>query len=194
LTEQSNHPENEANALQKKDLSISMERANLYSLVFAIPVIIVPTALFGFIWGGRRLGVGLDNLVGQLLLFLLVFLGGIVIHELLHAITWALAARKPLRSIKFGFQLKTLTPYAHIKEPIEVNAYRLGALMPGLLIGLLPAVVGILAGSGWWLLVGVMFLTAAGGDMVILWLLRNVPAGRLVEDHPVRAGCYVIEP
>ena len=35
---------------------------------------------------------------------------------------------------------------------------------------------------------------AAGGDWLILWLIRNVKAGSQVEDHPTNAGCYVIEP
>lgn len=35
--------------------------------------------------------------------------------------------------------------------------------------------------------------SSAGGDWLILWLIRNVKAGSLVEDHPSKAGCYVLE-
>jgi hypothetical protein len=35
---------------------------------------------------------------------------------------------------------------------------------------------------------------AAGGDWLILWLIRGVKAGSLVEDHPSNAGCYVLAP
>ena len=35
---------------------------------------------------------------------------------------------------------------------------------------------------------------AAGGDWLVLWLLRGVSPGAFVEDHPTRAGCYVLEP
>ena len=107
--------------------------------------------------------------------------------------SWAFFAKKPLGVIHLGFQWKTLTPYAHCKEPLEVNAYRLGAFMPGLVLGILPALAGILTGSGWLLMFGIFFTIAAGGDLLILWLIRSVPAGRLVEDHPPPAGCYVWE-
>jgi hypothetical protein len=32
----------------------------------------------------------------------------------------------------------------------------------------------------------------AGGDLLVLLLLRGVPANALVEDHPTRAGCRLV--
>jgi len=37
-----------------------------------------------------------------------------------------------------------------------------------------------------------MMTAAAGGDMMILWLLRKDKSPVLVEDHPSEAGCYVL--
>jgi hypothetical protein len=34
---------------------------------------------------------------------------------------------------------------------------------------------------------------STGGDWLILWLIRHVKAGMLVEDYPIHAGCYVLE-
>lgn len=34
---------------------------------------------------------------------------------------------------------------------------------------------------------------AAGGDLVIVWLLRNESGDVLVQDHPSRVGCLVIQ-
>ena len=44
---------------------------------------------------------------------------------------------------------------------------------------------------GWPLLMAwsLVFVLAAGRDLVVLWLIRRVPAGRMVRDHPTRAGC-----
>ena len=64
--------------------------------------------------------------------------------------------------------------------------------MPGLLLGIVPMVVGVVIGSGWLLFFGAISTLAAGGDMLILWLLRGVPGHRLVEDHPTNAGCFVL--
>jgi hypothetical protein len=40
---------------------------------------------------------------------------------------------------------------------------------------------------------GLFFCFAASGDALILWTLRNVENGKQVEDHPTRAGCFILE-
>ena len=77
---------------------------------------------------------------------------------------------------------------------MEVTAYRLGTMMPGLLLGVFPYLLGIMTGNVWITFFGLFLTLAASGDALILWLIRNVKPGRLVEDHPTGAGCYVIEP
>ena len=172
----------------KRDLSVSMARANIVVLFIAIPVAVLQIAAFSLIHGAQKM----DETWGVLWLFLFVAFG-VVVHELIHGVTWMLAGRKPLSSIKFGFQWKTLTPYAHIKEPVEVNVYRIGAFMPGFILGILIYFISLIFGDGNLFWFSVIHTTAAGGDWLILWLIRNVKAGALVEDHPTNAGCYVLE-
>lgn len=179
--------------MEKKDLSISMLSANLLSLAFAIPLAIVLAWIFILRWGYPQLLGGINAFFGNLIVFLVIFIIGIVIHELIHGISWALFAKIPFSAIKFGFQVQTLTPYAHCARPVPVNAYRAGTFMPALILGILPAIVAIIDGSGWLFSLGLIFTISAGGDMVILWILRIVAPEKLVEDHPSRAGCYVLE-
>jgi hypothetical protein len=75
---------------------------------------------------------------------------------------------------------------------MEARTYKIGAAMPGLLLGLLPASLALLSRNGWLLIYGVLFTWTAGGDALILWLLRNVEPGARVEDHPTKVGCYVL--
>jgi hypothetical protein len=174
---------------RKKDLSISMETASWLSLVVVLPILIPLTLVYIWRWGVQPLMDG----AGGLLLFVAVLVVGIVIHELLHGLAWVIFGRKPFSSISFGFQLKTLTPFAHIREPLEVNAYRAGTLAPTIVLGFLPVLVGLLTGAGGPMFYGLLFIFAGGGDLLILWVIRGLPAGALVEDHPSRAGCLVIE-
>jgi hypothetical protein len=51
-----------------------------------------------------------------------------------------------------------------------------------------------LFGNLWLVLLGGLFILAAGGDFLILWSIRGVDKDALVEDHPTRAGCYVLQP
>lgn len=170
-----------------------MDKANVYSLVFALPIAGLMLVAYLLRWGSEGIITGFNALFSNFLIFLVIFFVGILLHELIHGLSWMLFGRKSFRSIKFGFQLKTLTPYAHCTEPMKVNPYRIGAAMPGILLGLIPALAGVLGGSGWLLAFGVLFITAAGGDFLILWLIRDVASDQLVEDHPTRAGCYVID-
>jgi hypothetical protein len=180
--------------MEKQDVSVTMLQANIYSLAIAVPLVVGMGFIYSLRWGIISLLRGVDGLLGNFLIFLTVFLGGIVVHELIHGLTWMLFGRKPFSAVRFGFQLKTLTPYAHVREPLPVNAYRLGAFAPGAVLGILPFLVAVITGSGWLLAFGLLFTFAAGGDFLILWLLRNVARDRWVEDHPTNAGCYVLPP
>lgn len=173
----------------KHDLSISMERANIIVMFISIPVIVLQFAIFTGLHGTE----GLSPTWSIAFLILAVLLG-IVIHELLHGISWVIFGRKPFSAIKFGVQWRTLTPYAHLKEPVEVNAYRLGAFLPGFILGILPYILSLLLVNGDLFWFSLVHTSAAGGDWLILWLIRHVKAGRQVEDHPTHAGCYVLEP
>lgn len=171
----------------KRDLSISMARANMIVLFLSIPVALLQFLIFAMLHG-------MDNLSttwGSTLLIAVVL--GIAAHELIHGLSWVIFGDKPFSAIKFGFQWKTFTPYAHLKEPVEVNAYRIGGFMPGLILGIVPYVLSLLLGDGNLFWFGLIHTVAAGGDWLILWLIRKVRAGMLVEDHPANAGCYVME-
>lgn len=176
---------------QKKKYAVNMAQANIYALPFMTSGLML-AVIFGAVWGWASLRDGF-NIFMELKYFLPAMILGILVHELVHGLTWQLAARLPFSQIKYGFQLKTLTPYAHCKVPIDIAHYRLGAAMPLILVGLLPSVFAVANGSGFWAIFGSFFTIAAGGDMLILWLLRNVKSGSFVEDHPSEAGCYVYE-
>ncbi len=61
-----------------------------------------------------------------------------------------------------------------------------------LVLGILPSLIGIGIGNGWIMFFGFLFTVAAGGDLLVLWLIRDVRLSQLVEDHPTQLGCYLI--
>jgi putative zincin peptidase len=174
---------------KKRDLSISMARANILALFMSTPVILLQVAVFVLLHGVKNLEPSWNSVA-----LLLLVLFGVVIHEWIHGISWVIFGHKPFSAIKYGFQWKTFTPYAHLTVPVEVNAYRIGAFMPGLILGFLPYVLSLVSGDGNLFWFGLAHTSAAGGDWLILWLIRNLKAGVQVEDHPTQAGCYVLEP
>ena len=177
----------------KRDLSVSLLQANLYGVLVPLPIIAPFAILYVLRWGAIAFAFDLLSFFANPFMLIAAFVVGIVLHELIHAVTWMIIGRKSWRAIRFGILWRSLSPYAHCTEPLEVNAYRLGGMMPALLLGILPSLIAVVVGSGWWLAFGILFTLAAGGDMIVLWLLRSVPSGKFVEDHPSRCGCYVIE-
>lgn len=181
-------------AEMNKDLSIPVARATLWSIVFGLPLACLLIFLYAWRWGAvLTLSNATPAAFGYFILFFFTALIlGSITHELIHAFSWAYFSHKPLRAIKFGVQWKTLTPYAHCREPMEVQAYRLGGIMPLLVLGILPTLIGIGTGNGWVMFFGILFTMAAGGDLLVLWLIRDVRPGQLVQDHPTQVGCYLI--
>jgi hypothetical protein len=174
--------------INKRDLSVSMTRANVVVMFISIPVVILQFVIFIGLHGIENLGLTWNSL-----LLIVAVLLGVVIHELIHGLSWVIFGRKPFSAVRFGFQWKTFTPYAHLTEPVEVNAYRLGAFLPGFILGILPFILSLIRSSGDLFWFSLIHTSAAGGDWLILWLIRNVKAGMQVEDHPTNAGCYVLE-
>ncbi len=173
------------------DFSISMLRANLLGLplfLLMMGTLVAPYLLLvgipAFILGvNRSLDLGT---------FLLWMAAGTAAHEALHGVGWAVAAGRSFRSMRFGVHWKTLTPYAHFTEPISAAAYRIGIVLPGLVVGLGPAIAGYLLDDPAALLFGGIFFGAAAGDALGLWAVRDIPAGTLVLDHPTRVGCRIV--
>ena len=183
------------NEKNKKDLSVSMVRANFVGPLLILPPFLILALAYILLWG---VDVVVEASFGELVRFyavaLAVLLVGVVVHELLHGFSFVLIGKQRLEDVKLlGFQWKTLTPYSSCQVPIKARAYRWVVAMPGLVLGVLPSLAGIVTGNGWVMLFGLFFFFAAAGDALILWLIRGVGSDELVEDHPERAGCYVLE-
>jgi len=173
------------------DRSLSVWMAQIWGVLLMVPIVFVCVAPYLLIRGNDALDGALDGVGGGVLIGL--FVGGIVVHELLHGIGWALAGGKGWAAISFGFKLKSLTPYAHVEGPLEARAYRIGIALPGGALGLLPWGISLLVGHAPLHMFGVVFTAVAVGDAMVLWLLRGVPDDTLVEDHPDRVGCLLVE-
>lgn len=171
-----------------------MGEGNLLGTLAPLPLVGALSAAYVDLWGADQWLIGVRGALDQAWVVVVAVVLGVIAHELLHGLTWGYFGRKSLTALKFGVHWKTLTPYAHCTEPLTIEAYRAGTLAPGLALGVLPAMVGLFQGDAALFTYGVLFTLAAGGDLLVLWLLRSAPGGSLVEDHPHRVGCYVWEP
>ena len=171
------------------EYSLGFTEANVYALLLALPLIALLLLPYAFIYGWAALGADLPVFLVNIPLFLLSVLVGTVLHEFIHAVCWSWFDGIPWSKIEFGIKWKVLTPYVHCPEPVEVSNYRWGVAMPGMVLGILPYITALILQSGWLLGLGLVFTIAASGDVLILWLLRNLEKGSRVQDHPDLIGC-----
>lgn len=170
------------------DATISFVWANVVAFLI-IPVAAVVFLLPYWLRGGR---FSHDGGWPFALTLLLAFAAGIFIHELLHAVGFVWAGKAPVTAVKFGFSWQGLAPYAHCAEPMRAAAYRLSIILPGLVLGILPGILGVILQSWFLVLWGILMTIAAGGDLAVLLAIRHVPGAAWVRDHPTKAGCQVI--
>ena len=178
---------------KKRKVTIDIVKANVFAVILLVVAAVALMVPFFIIWGGRvSFGQSLSGITG-LLVAIPAILIGIAVHELVHGITWACFAPGGWRSIRFGVIWKLLTPYCHCNEPLRVPGYTLGGIMPCVVLGIAPAIAALCTGNLWLLVWGIFFISAAAGDIWIVWLLRKERRDSLVLDHPSEAGFYVLE-
>jgi hypothetical protein len=184
-------PENSPNTAPPgyQDVSIPLTKIVMSGTLLSVVLLIIPLILFAEVHGVEPLVQvwthGVDWLIGLAALVL-----GIAAHELVHAVGWKLAGGLRWRDLSFGIDRKTFSPYCHARVPMRAAAYRIGAVLPAVLTGVVPIAVGLIWAEPMWVLIGAFLFSAAIGDFIVLWVIRGVPAQALVLDHPSNAGCY----
>jgi hypothetical protein len=173
---------------QKKLMSVV--GANVVSLAILAGAAGVFGVPFAFIWMSRP-----DfewNLHGLWLILLFIVL--IVVHELIHGLVFMIKSKRGFKSVKFGFIAKYVMPYCHCEEVLKRNDYILAALMPLLLVGLLPAVLSLFTGSLTLLALGVLGISGAAGDIMIVKSVLGESRDCLIYDLLDEPGCIVYRP
>ncbi|UIR56395.1 DUF3267 domain-containing protein [Sphingobacterium sp. SRCM116780] len=181
---------------KKDELTINPGKAQILGILYAVPFVLLFASIYYLVWGSSILEnpfIYFKNVFGNASLLIIVggMIVGIVLHELIHGITWSQFAKNGLQSMKFGVIWKYVTPYCHCKEPLLLKHYIIGALMPAIILGFIPSIIAILLGHYGLLVFGLFFTFAAGGDFMMTNLLRKEPMNNLVQDHSSVIGCYV---
>ena len=141
-----------------KELTIGIVKANVYAILMALPLCLVTVIPFILVNRGKLYFEGNPLITSVLFVITLVVL--VVVHELIHGLTWSIFAQDHFKSIEFGFMKEYATPYCTCTVPLKKGAYIAGALMPLIILGIMPAVIAIFTGSFFLLAIGfVMILT-----------------------------------
>jgi pimeloyl-ACP methyl ester carboxylesterase len=155
----------------------------------------VPVALLGLFvpfqlrWGLAPPRLPAGRPVAALLGFFGLLLAGLLLHEATHLAAYYVIGRVPRGTARLGAGHVGLAPRVRCPTLLPARTYRAILLAPGVLLGVVPGIIGIAVGS--WLLVvwAVWMLAASGGNLATLWAMRGLPAATPVRAHPARPGC-----
>lgn len=174
----------------RHDLTIDIGRANMFAVLLLIPLFVI--------------GYGVNYLVNHkfgfanfnLLFFLVAFVVLIIVHELIHGLFWGLSTPHHFKDIEFGILRSSMTPYCTCLVPLEKSQYILGTVMPFVILGVVPMIVGIATDNTTLLFLGIVMADAAAGDLMILGKLFSYKSNAdeiVYMDHPTEAGGVVFE-
>jgi hypothetical protein len=123
---------------------------------------------------------------------LLVALSAMV-RELLRVISWLVVGRVRWSAVSFILTRRGLGLTAILRAPIPVTAFRIAAIVPTLVLGLVPLGIAFATHSGLVALWGAFLLFEGLADCALLAAIRRLPATAQVTSHPTELGCVVGE-
>ncbi|MDI9412423.1 MAG: DUF3267 domain-containing protein [Bacillota bacterium] len=172
---------------KEKPVLVSALKANVVALLIAIPMIMILYSFYEFVH--EDTGQTSISMTGMLLL---AFFVSIVIHELIHGISFALFTKEGWKSIKFGVIWKVVTPYCTCREPLPRNQYLISAMLPTIILGVIPYIFALVIKNKFLLDLSVLNILGGGGDIYISLKLRKYKE-HLVIDHPYLVGCVAFQ-
>ncbi len=174
------------------DRTVPLEEVAPAALILNVVLVIITVTLFLLGWGWRALVAPVTS-AWTYLLAIPVFALSVVLHEGIHGLMMLVPGGKPLSDIRFGFLREYLAPYAHCTTPLHAWQYRIVVLAPGFVLGVLPTLAALWIGWGWLLWYGVLMMSVALGDLLVWWMIRDLPRRILLMDHPSAVGCIIVE-
>lgn len=167
---------------------ISVLKANVMAFVTAGPFVVLGILIWIFV---KREG-SFD--FGSMILFCILLVASIFIHELLHGVGWSFSAEERWKSISFGMMWEYLTPYCHCQEPLRPKQYLTGCLMPFAVLGIGLYLAALITGSYMLLFLSFINILSAGGDTTIAcmeWKYLKQNDVCYILDHPTECGFAV---
>lgn len=177
----------------RQDLIIDIVKANIGALVIMMPFVIVMGVLYYTVNIHKSIG---SFSLSSYMMFLGLFLLLIIVHELIHGITWSIFTPNHMKDIEFGVIWSAVTPYCTCGQPLSKKQFIIGAAMPTLILGFGLGIVSIVTGQLMMFLLAEALILGGGGDFLIIIKLLRFNSDRkeqLYYDHPYECGLVVFE-
>lgn len=177
---------------QIKNMIIDIQQANFQGPLSMLPFMVLAFGVYYYVNGLDIDGISIGIVAAAYLLILVL----IVLHELIHGITWGIFAKNHFHSIDFGIIWSSCSPYCTCSEPLKKWQYLLGIVMPTLVLGAGAAVVAIMANQLLLFFLSEFMLLSGGGDFLITLKILSYRTNKKKSvycDHPYECGFAIFE-
>ena len=174
----------------RKDLLIDINKANVFAMLFLIPLFIIGYGLYYLVY--RQI----DFLGTNFFVCTILFLVLIVVHELIHGLSWSFFTPHRFKDIEFGIMKPSLNPYCTCLVPLKKEQHLFGTAMPLIVLGIIPMILALIIGSPDLMFIGILMTDAAAGDILIMQKIlgyKSEAKDIVCIDHPTEAGCVIFE-
>lgn len=174
----------------RRDLTIGMGKANIVAVLLLIPLSVIGYGLYYLV------NHKLEFLKFNPLIFFVVFLLFIVIHEFIHGLCWSFFTPHHFKDIEFGIMKPSMSPYCTCLVPLQKKHYLFGTVMPFIVLGIIPMIAGIAFSNSAALLLGIIMAASAAGDILIIQKIMGYKSNAkeiVYMDHPTEAGSVIFE-
>ena len=169
---------------KEKDVTISSGKAMGLGVLYALPFVVIIGLLYRFLLIERA---HLSEVGGLsfYIMFIVIIVISVVIHELLHGIGWAISSGKGWSVVHFN--INAMMPSCACKAALKKKQYLIGVLTPFVILGLGSVLFVYVYPGTVSLLTLIVNFIAAGADLIIA---SNVlkEHDSLIADHPTEAG------
>ncbi len=134
-----------------------------------------------------------DDLFRDIIVFHLLIVPWIIVHEAVHIITGLVRGAFPFSAIRCGLVPGTWAPGITIRDPITVTNMRWILIAPFLVAAILCAVLVLWLPGAFTTLFGPLVLGSCSTDLLQLFSLRKEDGETLIRDDPVRVGFAIAQ-
>jgi len=134
------------------------------------------------------------SMLGGFVIFVILYIVLIVLHEAFHLIGFMIFGGVPYKSLKYGINLGLGIAYATTDQLLPNHAMKKALLLPFWTTGIVPTIAGFYFNSTVLLLAGAFLIAGAVGDFAMYKELRKYPKNALVQDDPQLPKLYVYSP
>jgi len=185
----------------KEELIFKRGREIWFSILVLIIHGLVFGVLFHLLWpeniqaGLNMGGDSLTRLMRAGISLGIVFIGGVILHEIIHAIFFALFCKNKFKSVKISMRLHKGYAHCECKEILPTNQFAIGLLMPAILTGIIPSIISLFTGSFDLLFFSMIFLGMSGSDLLVFKrIAKDIKGSWFGEDLVNHEVLYIYKP